>query len=177
MSGCRCSAHNLASDTTRLPRVSSPTGELSTDTLTQQPARMTPQAPTRLPLPQQSAPWTPQRLEVERTEVPEHRDNHHEAQNQGGRRHQCPLAKRGRPRFQYFAPPRFSAACQRSDPSEGTQPCLLAPFIHQEVLNRHLAHCPLLSLLVLRCARLAGRSHLMSSQRGFSVRRRPGTAI
>ena len=84
---CLGTQAHLAGDTMRLPRVSSPTGELSTDTLTQQLARMTPQrlAPNRLPL-QQSAPWTPQRLEVERTEVPEHGDNHHEALNQGGRR-------------------------------------------------------------------------------------------
>ena len=32
----------------------------------------------------------------------------------------------------FFAPPRFPAACQRSDPSESTEPCLLAPFIRHE---------------------------------------------
>ena len=37
----------------------------------------------------------------------------------------------------FFSPPRFPAACQRSQPSECTQPCLLDPFIHHEVLERH----------------------------------------
>ena len=37
---------------------------------------------------------------------------------------------------------RFPAACQRSQPSECTQPCLLDPFIHHEVLERrHFVRC------------------------------------
>ena len=49
--------------------------------LPQQLARRTTQRLARngLPLPQQSAPWTPQRRKGERTEVPEQRDSQHEA--------------------------------------------------------------------------------------------------
>ena len=42
----------------------------------------------------------------------------------------------------FLPPPRYPAACQRSDPSESSQPCLLAPSIHQEVRNRVLVRCP-----------------------------------
>ena len=42
-----------------------------------------------------------------------------------------------------FPPSRFPAACQRSDPSERTQLCLLAPFFHQEVRNRDHVRCPI----------------------------------
>ena len=40
-----------------------------------------------------------------------------------------------------FAPLRFLAACQRSDPSARTQAWLLAPFIHHEVLKHYFVSC------------------------------------
>ena len=74
------------------------------------------------------------------------------------------------------APPRFPAACQRSDPSERAQPCLLAPSNHQEVLQQYLVRGLLrrraLLQLISRPRPRAGvrddsaRSYLMSAQRG-----------
>ena len=61
-----------------------------------------------------------------------------------------------------FVPPRFPAACQRSDPSERTQPHLLAPFIHHELLK----HC-----LVISSPHTAGRGS------SCDVRGWPGGAI
>ena len=88
---------------------------------------MTPQRQIRvaLLLPQQLARVTPQRPE-QRSEVPEHRHNDHEAQKQG-KRHSDHWQLKNDLSSSISAPPRFPAACQRSDPSERAQPCLLAP--------------------------------------------------
>ena len=107
--------------------------------LPQQLARGTPQRQIRvaLLLPQQLARVTPQRPE-QRSEVPEHRHNDHEAQKQGGRRHNDRWQLEEVLGSSISAPPRFPAACKRSDPSERTQPYLLAPSSHQEVLEQYL---------------------------------------
>ena len=104
--------------------------------LLQQLTSVTPQRQIRvaLLLPQQPARVTPQRPE-QRSGVPEHRHNDHEAQKQG-RRHSD--------RWQhedvldssiFLHRPGGRRRCQRSDPSECTQPCPIAPFFHQEVLK------------------------------------------
>ena len=72
----------------------------------------------------------------QRSEDPEHARIRHEVQDQGEGGQQGPLATRGCPRFQYLLHrPGTRRRCQRSDPSECTQPCPLAPFFHQEVLE------------------------------------------
>ena len=99
-------ARNLADDTMRLPRVSSPTGELSTDTECRcrnswPRGRRNVWLETDCRCRNSQHHGCRKRLGEERTEVPELRDNNHEAQN----------------------------------------------VMHQEVLNCHLEHCTLLSLL------------------------------
>ena len=87
--------------------------------------------------PQQSAGTTLRRLGVERTEVPESRCNDRE---KGDRKETTVTAgnKRMTSVPVVLHRPRFPAACQRSDPSERTQPCLPATFMHHEVLKQNL---------------------------------------
>ena len=91
----------------------------------------------RLPLPQQLARRTPQRLW----------NNDPKTQNKREPVTKCRTREQGdnRDRWQheddldssiYSTAPETRRRCQRSEPSESSRTCLLAPSTHQEVLNR-----------------------------------------
>ena len=115
--------------------------------LPQQSAARTPQRLSlRLPLPQQLARVTPQRPE-QRSEVPEHRHNDHEAQKQGG--DTMTAGNERKSSVPVFNAPRFPAALPavRSNsvsllPHTTLSPCSLQPSRSSETVPRARAPPP-----------------------------------